>query len=77
MCKERIEEAAFGKGVKFAEWNKTTDELAIAYRSDKTSIAEIEKRVAQAGHSTEHVKAEEEDYTKLPECCRYEHEHKH
>ena len=77
MCKSRIEEAAFGKGVKFAEWTNATGQLALAYRTDKTSLAEIEARIVKAGHTTENKKAEDSDYTTLPECCRYEEKHKH
>jgi periplasmic mercuric ion binding protein len=77
MCKKRIEEAAYGQGVKFVEWTNATSQLAIAYRSDKVTLEEIEKRIAAAGHSTTHVKATEEQYNALPECCRYEHVEKH
>ncbi len=77
MCKTRIEEAAFGKGVKFVQWTNATSELAVAYRSDKTSIEEIEDRVVNRGHSTENKKARKEDYDALPDCCRYEHMEKH
>ncbi|MEZ4721076.1 MAG: metal transporter [Flavobacteriales bacterium] len=77
MCKTRIEDAAFGKGVKFAEWTNASSELVIVYRSDKTSLEEIEDRIAKAGHSTEHKKAEKADYESLPDCCRYEDLEKH
>jgi len=77
MCQKRIEEAAFGKGVKFASWNKQTRQLAVAYRGDKTSLAEIEGRVAAKGHKTENISAKEEDYESLPDCCKYEHLHTH
>lgn len=77
MCKKRIEDAAYGKGVKFAEWDNTTDLLVISYRSDKTTLEEIEKRIAAAGHTTEHVAAKREDYDSLPECCKYESQHDH
>lgn len=77
MCKSRIEEAAFGKGVKFVEWINSTSELAIAYRSDKTSMEEIEARVAKAGHNTQNIKATKKDYESLPDCCKYEHKEKH
>lgn len=77
MCKARIEEAAYGKGVKFASWNQETDELAIAYRTDKTTLQEIEDRVVKAGHSTAGKVAQQVDYDQLPACCRYEELHKH
>ena len=71
MCKERIEDAAFVKGVKRADWNKETKALTIVYRSSKTSSETILNSVAQAGHSSEKVKVKEEDYKSLPECCQY------
>jgi len=77
MCKERIEEAAYGKGVKFVSWDKITDQLVLAYRSDKTSISEIEERIVKAGHSTNNREVSEKDYAKLPDCCRYEELHDH
>jgi len=77
MCKTRIEEAAFGSGVKFVEWTNSTSELVIAYRSNKTSLEEIEARIAKAGHTTSHVDTKEEDYNTLPDCCRYETGQKH
>lgn len=77
MCKARIEQAAYGKGVKFASWTNETSELALAYRADKVSLREIEERIAAAGHTTENVKATQVAYDELPECCRYEHMHKH
>jgi hypothetical protein len=77
MCKARIEEAAYGKGVKYATWNQETDELSVAFRADKTSLQEIEDRVAKTGHSTVGKAAEQADYDQLPACCRYEELHKH
>ena len=77
MCKERIENAAYGKGVKFVSWDQATDKLSLAFRSDKTSIAEIEQRVLKAGHSTSEHNASAENYAKLPDCCRYEEVPKH
>ncbi|MEQ9188816.1 MAG: hypothetical protein RLP15_13865 [Cryomorphaceae bacterium] len=77
MCKDRIEEAAYGKGVKYVSWDKATDQLSMAYRADKTSLEEIEKRILAAGHSTENHVAERDNYAKLPDCCKYETQHKH
>jgi hypothetical protein len=71
MCKERIEEAAFIKGVKYAQWDRKTGILEVVYRTDKTTEMDIHNSIAKAGHSTEKVKAKPEDYKKLPECCQY------
>lgn len=71
MCKKRIEEAAFVKGVKKADWDKGKHTLTVIYKPSKTNDETILKSVAKAGHSSELVKAEDADYNKLPECCHY------
>lgn len=77
MCKERIEEAAYGKGVKYVSWDKATDKLAIAYRSDKTSLDDVSARILKAGHQVGDQKPEGAAYGNLPKCCQYEETHKH
>ncbi len=71
MCKKRIENAAYVKGVKRAEWNKDTKQLIVTYRPSKTSSDEVLKSVADAGHSSEKVATTEVVYNKLPGCCQY------
>jgi mercuric ion binding protein len=75
QCKNRIEDAAYISGVKRAEWNKTTKELTVTYRKDKTSLNKIEESIAKKGHDAGDVKAADQDYNKLPECCAYKHDH--
>ncbi len=72
MCKDRIEEAAMRtKGVKLANWDKTTKELKVTYRSDKTTEEAIQQSVASVGHETPATPADTSAYAKLPGCCRY------
>ncbi|MBS1780756.1 MAG: heavy-metal-associated domain-containing protein [Bacteroidetes bacterium] len=71
MCKKRIEEAAFVKGVKRVEWNVDSHVLTVIYRPSKTNENTILQSVAKAGHSSEKIKATDADYNKLPECCHY------
>jgi len=71
MCKKRIEEAAFVKGVKRAEWNKETQVLTITYRPSKTNGDAIAQSIAKAGHGSDKREATEKDYKSLPECCQY------
>jgi mercuric ion binding protein len=71
MCKKRIENAAYVKGVKRADWNVQDQILTIVYNSTKTSSESIQQSIAKAGHSTENVTVKEADYEKLPECCHY------
>src|SRR4051812_19297491 len=71
MCKKRIEEAAYVKGVKRAEWDKESHVLTVVYRPSKISDEAILKSVAKAGHTSGKVQATDADYKKLPECCHY------
>ncbi|MEN8251884.1 MAG: hypothetical protein ABFS32_23385 [Bacteroidota bacterium] len=71
MCEERIENAALIKGVKQAEWDKTTKMLKVIYNSYKTDELQIHKAVAEHGHDTKKEKADDEVYKKLPFCCHY------
>lgn len=70
-CKQRIEAAAFVKGVKKAEWDKKTDTLTVTYRTSKTTEDQILQSVAKAGHQSEKFEASEKAYNKLPSCCKY------
>lgn len=71
MCKKRIEDAAYVKGVKRADWNKEDHILTVVYRPSKTSAENIHQAIAKAGHSTATSAAADADYKKLPECCQY------
>jgi hypothetical protein len=78
MCKDRIENGALIKGVKKAEWDKETEMLTVIYNPDKVELMDIHKAIAELGHSTDKIKAEEKAYNKLPMCCQYESgAHKH
>ncbi|MBN1118140.1 MAG: cation transporter [Bacteroidales bacterium] len=72
MCKERIENAAYIKGVKTCEWDKETGELEVVYNTEKTTLDKIHKSIAKAGHSTSKEKADSDAYAKLPKCCAYD-----
>lgn len=72
MCKSRIEEAVNQlNGVFSADWNIDSKTLHLNYNPDKVSELEIHKSIAEAGHSTEKIKAEEQVYEDLPACCQY------
>lgn len=73
MCKTRIENAAKSlEGVSSAEWNKETKMLELAYDPARTDIHKIHMAIAKAGHDTRLHKARDEDYNRLPSCCKYE-----
>lgn len=71
MCKARIENAAYIKGVKHCEWNRETEMLTVSYNTEKTSLEKIHQSIAEAGHTTSTVEADPEAYRKLPKCCAY------
>lgn len=73
MCKKRIEKAAFGiKGVKSAEWHADDQTLHVIIDENKTSTKAICESVAKVGHDTGEVRATDEDYATLHNCCVYE-----
>ena len=71
MCKTRIENAAVVKGVKNAEWNKSTRMLQLIYDKAKTNLDEVHSSIAKAGHDTSLKKGDDKAYAKLPACCKY------
>lgn len=78
MCKDRIEKAALKtKGVKFASWDLDTGELYCIYNGKKTSVEKIKQALADAGHDTKDIKASDEAYNGIDECCRYRTLEKH
>lgn len=73
LCKKRIEKAAFSvSGVKYAIWNVDTHQLNLILNEEKTTLLDVKKAVARAGHDTDVVKATEEEYSNLHGCCQYE-----
>lgn len=71
MCEERIEEAAFKKNIVKGDWNKDTKIITLSFDSTKTNSNEILKRIAYAGHDSEHFLAPDDVYSNLPGCCQY------
>lgn len=76
-CKERIEKAAYIPGVKRAEWDKSTKQLTVSYKTSKTTLEEIEKSIATSGHDAGDIKASDSAYHQLPSCCAYKDGHDH
>lgn len=72
MCKERIEKAAIKtKGVKSAVWTIETHELSLIYDARKTDLENISESIAAVGHDTNTIKATDEAYLSVHDCCRY------
>ena len=71
-CKVQIENAAFNVvGVSMANWNSEKQEIRVIFDESKTTVDNIKKAVANAGFDTDHFKAKDEVFNKLPDCCKY------
>tara|TARA_B100001027_G_C15964555_1_gene197096 strand:+ start:120 stop:461 length:342 start_codon:yes stop_codon:yes gene_type:complete len=78
MCKKRIEKATLSlKGVKYAKWNKKSNDLSIIYDNKKVNIQEIRTKIAQSGHDNGEYITTIEVYDKIPDCCKYREVEKH
>lgn len=72
MCKDRIETAAKNvKGVSSAVWDEKSKMVHVNFNPHETNLDQIQKAVALVGHDTEKYQANDEVYSKLPECCLY------
>ena len=71
MCEERIENAAYIKGVKKVDWDKEAQKLTIIFKPNKVTVKEVARSVADAGHDNEYFKASDKAYGLINSCCRY------
>src|SRR5258706_4117549 len=71
MCKDRIEEASKGRGVRSAIWDVDSKMLTLTYDLSSTNSEKVQQRIADAGHDTELKKAKDYTYKQLPDCCLY------
>lgn len=72
MCKDRIEKACIKtKGVKSAVWNVKTHELKLIFDERKTNLDVIQQNIIAVGHDTKELKATDEAYDGIHECCKY------
>jgi copper chaperone CopZ len=70
-CKERIEgKLNYVKGVKFAELDVDSKKLTVKFKPATITLAEIKKIVSDLGYDADEVKANPEEYAKLPACCK-------
>ncbi len=73
MCEQRIEKAAGSvAGVESADWDQETTKITVALDTTKTDLLQVHKTIADVGHDTELLRADDETYAKLPACCKYE-----
>ncbi len=71
-CKKHIEAAAKEAGASVANWDVDTKVLSVKFDGTKTSDKKIEAKIAAVGYDTQDVKATDESYKKLEECCQYD-----
>ncbi len=71
QCKDRIEGAVKGRGVRTAVWDVDTKEFSVVFDPVKISLEKIENKIVAAGHDLENKKAKQGIYNALPACCHY------
>ncbi len=71
MCKQRIENAVKGRGVKTAIWDVNSKQLSLVYNTKTITLEKLQNRIVAVGHDLENKKARDLVYNELPECCHY------
>ncbi|MGF1585182.1 MAG: heavy-metal-associated domain-containing protein [Bacteroidales bacterium] len=73
MCEKTIETAAKSvEGVMSADWSQETKNLTLSYDESKTDVNKVQMAIAKVGYDTPMHKANDEVYSKLPACCKYD-----
>ena len=77
MCKSTIESATMSvEGVDTASWSTESKMISINVSTEINDqfINDIHNAIAKSGYDTELSTALDEDYDKLPMCCKYDRE---
>ena len=77
MCKSTIESATMSiEGVDTATWSTESKMISINVSTEINDqlINDIHNAIAKSGYDTEISTAVDEDYDKLPMCCKYNRE---
>ncbi|WP_372753279.1 heavy-metal-associated domain-containing protein [Labilibaculum sp.] len=75
MCEKTIESAAKAvEGVLSADWDKKTKKMVLSFDTEKTTLHAVHKAIASVGYDTDKVKANDDVYSRLHSCCKYERE---
>ena len=77
MCKSTIESATMSiEGVDTASWSTESKMISINVSTEINDqfINDIHNAIAKSGYDTELSTAFDEDYDKLPMCCKYNRE---
>ncbi|MFT6718029.1 MAG: copper chaperone CopZ [Sphingobacteriales bacterium] len=71
MCTNNIQTAALSEpGVKKAKYQLDKNLLQLQFDSSKTSLENIQKRVAESGYSTALFYRDSTAHANLPACCQ-------
>jgi hypothetical protein len=76
MCKKKIESAAKSAGATYAVWNVDSKELTVEFNTASSNVAKIQKNIASAGYDNAGLKASDEEYNSLHDCCKYDRSEK-
>jgi len=73
MCNEIITTTAKSvDGVLSAKWSPEKKIMVVKFDSEKTTLDDIQKKIASVGYDTEKYKSKDEVYDKLHYCCQYD-----
>jgi periplasmic mercuric ion binding protein len=73
MCEERIQRAARSvKGVVAARWDEETGMITVKYQPGAAALTAIHQAIADVGHDTDQIRAEDLVYKNLHHCCKYQ-----
>ena len=48
--------------------------ISVIYDERKTDLNKIKQKIADVGHDTQQIKASDEAYNNIHECCKYRDE---
>jgi len=73
ICKDRIEGSLKGvPGILFADWNVDSKIIKVKYDKNKVKENTLHEKISSVGHDTEKMKAKDDVYNNLMECCKYD-----
>lgn len=73
MCKKRIESSLKDvKGVSKATWDVKSKMMKVTFDPHVISLEKIKTTIASVGHDVDGVKADDNIYNNLPNCCQYD-----
>ncbi|HHZ82247.1 MAG TPA: ATPase [Flavobacteriales bacterium] len=72
MCEETIEAAYDVKGIVFADYDLEKEEMHVVYKTKHFNcIMCVQRLAANVGYDTRDIKANDDVYSKLADCCKY------